>query len=120
VSLVTSTLVAGSIVLDGISVGDLEAGMRDSRHGRTLSAIFRARLSPAVESEGDSDDGLGSKQTLMLPVKAEELPLAEATIASDVTSLFTAAALACGSSLSFGQLYELKIVSYTDPAEVRC
>mmetsp|Transcript_7278 Transcript_7278/g.9498 ORF Transcript_7278/g.9498 Transcript_7278/m.9498 type:complete len:507 (+) Transcript_7278:115-1635(+) len=114
-ALATSSLVAGAIVLDGISVGDLEAGLRDSRHGRTLSAIFRARTNPV----GGDEQQLASKQTLVIPVNAEELPLAEEKIASDVTSLFVAAALESGSSASFKDLYDLKIVTYTDSSEIR-
>jgi len=108
--LATSSLVAGSIVLDGVSAGDLEAGLRDSRHGRTLLAIFSAKLA--------DDEGEATKQTIVLPVKAEELPVAEAKIASEVASLFSAAAQGSSSSHSFGALYELKVVAYSDPSEI--
>mmetsp|Transcript_14261 Transcript_14261/g.39615 ORF Transcript_14261/g.39615 Transcript_14261/m.39615 type:complete len:509 (-) Transcript_14261:78-1604(-) len=110
--LATASIVAGSLVLDGISLGDLEAGLRDSRHGRTLMSIFRAKLSHA------DDTGTPSKQTLILPVQGDELSSNEAKVTADLTSLFSAAAMECGSTQSFAALYELKIVPYTNPAEI--
>lgn len=109
VALGTSSLVAGAIVLDGISVGDVEAGLRDSRHGKTLMAIFRART---------ADQESKMQQTLILPVKADELPTAPEKIANEVVSLFAAAAVQSGSNASFNDFYELKITTYSDASEV--
>ena len=131
ISLATSSLVAGTIVLDGIAIGDIEAGLRDSRHGLTLSAIFRAKLcqstttsSSTPQEDGDDDDTAffaSSKQTLVLPVRAEQLPLTEEKVANEVASLFTAVALESGSGTrsSFAELYDLRIVPFTDPEQVR-
>lgn len=106
----TSSLVAGCIVLDGVVVGDLEAGLRESRHGKTLLTIFRARL--------DLGEKTDSKQTLILPIQGEKLPLSEAKITTDVMSLFAAVAFEKGIKQAFGNLYELKIVPYTEPTEI--
>ncbi|KAL7565010.1 hypothetical protein ACA910_020722 [Epithemia clementina (nom. ined.)] len=122
-SLATSTLVASSIVLDGITNGDVEAGLRDSRHGLTLSAIFRAKLSRSATDEADgssTDEGSAApKQTLLLPILTEQLPLPEDKIINEVESLFSVAALEAESSRSFSEIYDLKIIPYTYPEQIK-
>jgi hypothetical protein len=60
ISLSTCSLVADSVILGGITRGDLQTagagggGIRDSRHGRTLTALFRARI--CLEEREASDN----------------------------------------------------------------
>lgn len=131
ISLATATLVAGSIVLDGITTGDIEAGLRDSRHGLTLAAIFRAKLWPTtVADEAERGGGTtdynspgagGAKQTLVVPVMTKErLPISEEEkITREIGSMFSTAALEADSRRSFGELYDVKIIPYTSTEQVR-
>ena len=68
-SLTTTSLVAGAVIVDGITEGDVEIGLQNTRHARTLTALLRTRL--ALDS--------GSRQTLILGVLG---PVDEETEAS--------------------------------------
>jgi len=51
--------VSGAIVLKGISMGDIESGLGDTRHAATLCSIFRAciqNLDKADEKKDDDND----------------------------------------------------------------
>lgn len=131
IALATSSLVAGSIVLEGISLGDLEAGLVDSRHGKTLSAIFRARLaaSPTATTHDDDNDvddhdiSLPERQTLVVPIadagKKRPLVILQRQVEKEIATLFAAVALETETKLHWQQLYDLKIVTFDTPEEVR-
>ena len=117
ISLATSTLVANCIVVDGMTAGDIEAGLSESRHGITLSTLFGAKI--AARGDDDDDNTDATKQTLVLPIRGADT-VSEEAIVQQVESLFAAAAAAESSTkLSLGEFYDLKIVPYTDPQQVR-
>lgn len=103
-ALATCSLVSGAILVDGITEGDVEAGWRNSRHARTLTALFRARI--ALEME--------SKQTLILCIKGEIDQSAESALRSEVKSLFDATAAESEGKISFQDFYDVSIVSVVD------
>lgn len=112
VSLGTCSLVAGAIVLDGVTDGDLQAGLADSRHGRTLTALFRARLQFAEE-------GPQSKQTLIFAVQGEEDSIDNDAVVKDVHTLFQAVSAEREESLTFEDCYDIFITSADDKNKVR-
>lgn len=121
-SLAVCSLVAGTIVIDGITVGDVEAGLRNSRHARTLTALFRARVK-LTDDESDSDgsdsaDSTTSIQQTLLVVLADAESIDEAELASDIKSLYKAASVEKKGAGSFSDMYNLKIVSATSADQV--
>jgi hypothetical protein len=109
-ALATSSLVSGAILVDGITEGDVEAGWRNSRHARTLTALFRARV--ALESST-------IKQTLILCVKGEVDSAAESALKTEVRALFDATAAETEGSASFKDLYDVSVVSVTTEEEAK-
>ena len=100
ISLSICSQVSSTIIVDGIVAGDL-VRFRDSRHARTLSAIFRARDPSA-------------KQTLILAIGGE---FDQATIQAEVEFLYEA--LYPKKQLS--DAYDLKLVkvNLSSGSEVR-
>jgi hypothetical protein len=66
--LATTSLVANALVVEGITAGDLERGLRHSRHARTLTALFRARLS--VKEASPQQQQRQQRQALILSLPA--------------------------------------------------
>ena len=89
-------------MLDGITEGDVEAGLRNSRHAVTLTALFRARVTLEEEAEP-------SKQSLILCLEGEDF--SEKDIKKEVTALYSAAAAEKKDAASFDKVYDLQIVS---------
>jgi hypothetical protein len=107
ISLATTSLVADAILIDGLTLGDVEAGWRSSRHGRTLTALFRARV--LLQST--------SKQTLILCVKGAVDASTQSTLKSEVKELFDAAAEESAGGQSFNQMYNVEVVSVATAEE---
>lgn len=105
-ALATCSLVSGAILVDGITEGDVEAGWRNSRHARTLTALFRARI--ALEPDG--------KQSLILGIKGQIDSSGESTLRSEVKALFDATAAESEGKVSFSDFYDISIVSVVDEA----
>ena len=109
-SLATTSLVADAILVDGVTLGDVEAGWKSSRHARTLALLFRARVS----SESPS------KQTMIICVKGEVDGTLEKSIKSAVGELFDATVEEISKGgLSVGDLYDIQVVSITSADEAQ-
>ena len=109
-SLATTSVVADAILVDGVTLGDIEAGWKSSRHARTLALLFRAR----VLSESSS------KQTMIICVKGEVDSSLEKALKSEVADLFDATAEEkAKGDLSLGDLYDVKVVSITTASEAK-
>ena len=107
-SLGTASLVSGAIILDGISLGDVERGLRHSRHARTLTALFRAKIRFPSE-----------RQLLLLGMVedvAEKEPL-EKFIATEVRAIFDAVAVESVENVSFNDMYDLRVVALQTPED---
>ena len=100
-SIALCSLTAAVCVLDGITEGDVEAGIKNSRHGVTLTALFRSKATL---------DEAPAKQTIILYVNGAVSASVEKELKADVQSLFSAAA-AEKQELSFDKLYEVQVVS---------
>lgn len=111
ISLGTCALVAGALVVDGITMGDLQAGLANSRHGRTLTALFRARVMLAENSS--------AKQTLILVVHGSDASMDKDAVVSEAKSLFEAVAAEKSGSTSFEDSYEVFVTSVEDESKVR-
>jgi len=66
-SLTTTSLVVGALLVDGVTEGDIEMGLRNSRHARTLTALFRARQVLLLPGQNQNQN----KQTLLLGVMGQ-------------------------------------------------
>lgn len=100
-SLGTTSLVSGVIILEGVTDGDLEMGLRHSRHARTLTALIRAKLNfPSPD-----------KQTLLLGIMGVEPELVQKRIHSEIKAIFDAVAAETKNRISFTDMYDLQIVS---------
>jgi hypothetical protein len=107
-SLATCSLVAGAIVVDGITVGDVEAGLRNSRHARTLTALFRARVKL---------DDISGKQTLILCLAGDDDAIDTAALATEVKGLYKAASVEKKGAGSFNEMYDLQVYGVTSAAD---
>lgn len=110
-ALATCSLVAQTIVLQDITMGDVQAGFENSRHARTLTAIFRAKMKV----------GNTQRQTLVLAVEQENTidEQQQTMLAAQVKALYKAAAVEQNNEQSFETLFDLKIVPSTTTNEVR-
>jgi len=106
-----ASVVAGSIILNGITESDLEkSAFESTRHGHTLSGIFRARLlmlPPRVTGDEGEEEGEGNRCTLVLVVPTE-VEDADKVI-GDVNDIFESAKLGLGLDVTFEDLYDVKI-----------
>jgi len=100
-ALSTSSVVSDAILIDGITRGDVEAGWSNSRHARTVTALFRARLSLSS----------ASKQSLIFCVHAEITESEILHLLGEAKSLFAATAAEVKSDASFSEMYDISIVS---------
>ena len=98
-ALATTSLVSGAILVDGITKGDVEAGWSNSRHARTVTALFRARVSLDATS----------KQSLILCISGSIDDATEASLKKDVRALFDAAVTETKASVAFDDLYDVAV-----------
>jgi len=113
-----ASVVAGSVVLSGPSAGDVEGGLEDTRFGRTLSAIFAAKLASAASASASSSSG-EEKTLLIIAVKAEEEVDGEeeeevdegAAIAAARASFDAEAAAAGREDAKLEDLYEVEVMA---------
>ena len=112
--------VADCLLVDGVTVGDAEAGLRHTRHARTLSALFRGRLLSPKPNAGEEDpSGSGEndekrRQALLLAVSGDgdDLSQAGSLLEQDAEALYDAIAVERGEEAgSFADLYDLRVVS---------
>ncbi|GKY97066.1 hypothetical protein MPSEU_000665100 [Mayamaea pseudoterrestris] len=105
-SLALCSLVSGALLVDGVTMGDVEAGLQNSRHARTLTALFRSRIKLTESDE--------SKQTLIIGLvevaDGDKDKVAE-SVERDVKALYKASAVEKKGSLSFEDAYDLQIRS---------
>lgn len=110
-ALALTSLVANTIVMEGITVGDIKAaGWKNTRHARTLTALFRARLAL---------DASSYQQTLVLCVKSVELGTIEKALFSEVKDLFEAVLVEVKTSASFSDLYTVVVKSLNNEADAQ-
>ena len=104
-----ASVAAGSIILSGITEGDLESSLDDTRHGHTLTNIFHVKLSKFEDTET-------SKVTLILAVPVH---VDEENVVRDVESIFEAAKAEVGSEASFDDIYDIKVEVAADENDVK-
>lgn len=105
--LAVCSTVSDAIILEGITMGDVEAGLRNSRHSRTLTALFRSRTIP--------DSSITeNKQTLILSVMgdSDDDDVNESRVEPEIQTLFKAVTVG-NKAKSFNDLYDLLIVPVT-------
>lgn len=95
------SLTASAIVVDGITTGDVEAGLLNSRHAVTLSAIFRTRMVLGADR---------GKQALMLYATGAGSAALEKEMKGELKTLFLAASAEAKDSVAFDDAYDLHMV----------
>lgn len=98
--------VAGSIIVSGITESDLENGLDDTRHGHTLTAIFKQKIQ-AVSRE---------KVTLIIAVPEGS---DESSVLSDVHAIFDTATAELGSEVDFDDLYDVVVENVGSEADAQ-
>lgn len=108
-SLATTSLTAGSVVIDGVTEGDIEMGLRSSRHARTLTALIRARLAASTSQQ----------LTVLLGVMGPVDEDVQEKLEAEVRAIFQAAAVEVSEGASFDDLYNIVAVSVDNPSDAR-
>jgi hypothetical protein len=117
-----SSLVSQELLLEGITTGDVQ-DFRQSRHARTLTALFRTSLQLGPKSTEAKNKKVNSKrQGLWLGILTDEdVILMKDHLTSEVHSIFDAVAVETGISPipKFQNHYDLQIVALetTEDAE---
>lgn len=108
-ALATTSLVSGAILVDGITKGDVEAGWSNSRHARTVTALFRARVSLDATS----------KQSLILCINGNIDDATESSLKAEVRALFDAAVTETKANVAFDDLYDVAVVVVETEADAK-
>ena len=124
-ALATASLVSNSIIIDGITTGDVEAGVsHQTRHSRTVNILFRSKLA-AISAAEDGQANSSTRQTLIFAIKpsSEDDDVGtgiESTIMEGLQTTFDALAVESGlKSVSIDDLYDIKIVSVSSSGEAK-
>lgn len=99
-----ASAVAGSIIITGITESDLEYGLDDTRHGHTLTGIFRAKIQSSSTS----------KTKLILAVPSD---VDQDKIIQDVKTVFKTSNAEIGGDASFDDLYEVLVEKVSSAAD---
>ena len=113
-ALATTSVVASSLILDGITGGDAQH-LSESRHASTLTALFRAKLTTVSNNNNH-------KQTLILVLSSSiDSNNQEDELKRQLQSLLEATAVDCGTATtpSLDDLYDVVIQSVTSAAEAK-
>jgi hypothetical protein len=101
------------LVLEGITLGDVQvAGLRHTRHARTLSALFRARAAvTASASAAAASTTTPNKQVLILAVSVHENEQLDdsSAVVQQVRALFQAATFGFNGPKNLEDWYDLRI-----------
>lgn len=120
--LAVCSTVSEAIVLEGITVGDVEAGLRNTRHARTLTALFRSRATIAATTTAAAE-AAPALQTLILTVSGapNDVEDSRSAVLAEVQALFKAATVGIAGSKGMEDHYDFQVVpvSPSTASEVR-
>jgi hypothetical protein len=98
--------VASCLVVDGLTVGDVQAGLFNSRHARTLTALFRGKQKSTAP------------QTIVLVVQGDVEEIETEQVKAQVRSLYEAVAVESATKVpSFEDAYKLEVLSANSKAD---
>lgn len=97
--------VSGCIIVSGITESDLEFGLDDTRHGTTLTGIFKA----GIEANGEMT-------TLIITVPAD---IDQSGVVADVKAVFETAKTELGSSAELDDLYSVSVQNVASEADAQ-
>jgi hypothetical protein len=122
-ALAACSTISQCLVLDGITLGDVQAGLRHTRHARTLSALFRSRAAlsqtAAASSATTAAAAASNKQVLVLAVSVHEnepLDDTSAVVVQQVRALFQAATFGLNGPKNLEDWYDLRITPISSSA----
>lgn len=111
-SLALCSVISGAFLVDGVTTGDIQAGLQNSRHARTLTALFRSRIKLA------EDDN--NRQTLIITLvdaSGDDIGTVYEAVEKDVRALYKASAVEKKGAIPFEDAYELKLLPVGSPSE---
>ncbi|KAL7519465.1 hypothetical protein ACHAWX_004221 [Stephanocyclus meneghinianus] len=106
VAAAASGVVASSVVLTGVTAGDVEAGLSTTRHGRTLGELFAA----AVRSGGG-----GGARKLIVAVEGGEAE--DKKVKEDVGEIFGSVAVAACVEKTLGEFFDVEVMIVRSPED---
>jgi hypothetical protein len=113
-ALAACSTISQCLVLEGITLGDVQAGLRHTRHARTLSALFRSRAALSQTAAAPT-----SKQVLVLAVSVHEnepLDDTSAVVVQQVRALFQAATFGLNGPKNLEDWYDVRITPISSSA----
>jgi hypothetical protein len=106
-SLAFCSLLSNVIIVNGISSGELDgSSFRDSRHSRTLTTLFRAKLLETKQINTEAT----TTTSLIFVCDTYDKAL-EALLRQEVSALYQAAAAERSVSPAFSELYDIEVTS---------
>lgn len=105
-----ASIVSGSLILSGVTESDLEYGLDDTRHGHTLSQIFKASIEDSADDESIQPKSL----FLVAPAGAE---IDEDEVKADLLAIFETVKAEVGGQSTFDDLFALQIESVESEAD---
>ena len=112
--------VAGSIILSGITLSDAENGLYESRHGQTLTAIFRAKMDTLMSdsNEEGEEEGKEVKPTKLFLV-FPTCDVNEDDVKQDVQSIFDAVLAEKGVVIDLETVFDLNVVQVDNEEDAK-
>ncbi len=105
--------VAGSIILSGITESDIENGLHASRHGHTLTGIFRVKVDSAA------DEGEDVKKTKLFLIFPQCDDLDEDGVKKDVESVFESVLAEKNVDINFDSVFEINIAQVANEDDAK-
>mmetsp|Transcript_24767 Transcript_24767/g.28338 ORF Transcript_24767/g.28338 Transcript_24767/m.28338 type:complete len:524 (-) Transcript_24767:53-1624(-) len=113
---VAVSTVADSIILSGITESDLENGLDDTRHGHTLTAIFRTKIQDAILQEGDEGSEVQKTSLFLISPPCD---IDEETILQDVMAIFETAKAESETDADFDDIFVINILTVENEEDAK-
>lgn len=110
-----ASLISACTIVSGFTESDLESSLEDTRHGQTLSGIFRAKLTSLSGEDGEEGDGV-EKACLILAVP---IGVDNDDIIADVADIFDAIKVELESDYDLEDLYDVQVEVVADDTDAQ-
>ena len=110
-------IVTGSIILSGITESDSENGLHASRHGHTLTGIFRAKVDTVLAAA--DDEGVVTQQTKLFLIFPPVDGLDEDAVKKDVQSVFASVLAEKNVHVDFDSVFEINIAQVANEEDAK-
>lgn len=114
--------VAGSIILSGITLSDAENGLYESRHGQTLTGIFRAKMDAIMSDsneEGEEEEEGNEVKPTKLYLVFPTCDVNEDDVKKDVQSIFDAVLAEKGVAVDLETIFDVNVVQVDNEEDAK-